>query len=76
LDIVAKIPNGHTMTYKEVATKAGNPNASRVVGSIMSKNQNLNIPCHRVIRSDGKAGGYNGLRGESKQDILKKESGK
>lgn len=73
LDIVAKIPKGSVMTYKEVATKAGNPNASRVVGSIMSKNQNLNIPCHRVIRSDGKVGGYNGLRGESKQELLKKE---
>jgi methylated-DNA-[protein]-cysteine S-methyltransferase len=74
LDIVAKIPKGSVMTYKEVATKAGNPNASRVVGGIMSKNQNLDIPCHRVIRSDGKVGGYNGLRGESKQELLKKES--
>jgi len=47
------------MTYKQVATKAGNPKAARIVGIIMSKNFDQKIPCHRVIRSDGKAGGYN-----------------
>lgn len=72
LDIVAKIPKGKTMTYKEVAKKAGNAGASRAVGSIMAGNKDLKIPCHRVIRSDGKIGEYNGLRGD-KTEILRKE---
>lgn len=73
LDIVAKIPKGSLMTYKGVATKAGNPKASRAVGTIMAGNQDRSIPCHRVIRSDGKMGEYNGLQGKSKREILKQE---
>lgn len=72
-EIVKNIPKGETLTYKEVAEKAGNKNASRVVGNIMAKNKDKNIPCHRVIRSDGKIGGYNGLQGESKAKILERE---
>lgn len=59
LDIVSSIPKGKTMTYKEVAILARNPKASRAVGAIMKTNYNPDIPCHRVIRSDGTAGGYN-----------------
>lgn len=47
------------MTYKEVAKLAGRPKAYRAVGNILNKNHNPVIPCHRVVRSDGKAGGYN-----------------
>lgn len=67
LKIVSKIPKGKTLTYKEVAQKARNPKAFRAVGNILNKNYNPKIPCHRVVRSDGKIGGYN--RGE----ILKKK---
>ena len=73
LSIVSKIPSGKVLTYGQVAQKAGNPKASRAVGSIMAKNQDKNIPCHRVVRSDGSIGMYNGLRGKSKSEILKKE---
>ncbi len=73
IEIVKAIPRGQILTYKEVAKKAGNEKAVRVVGNIMSKNQDKSVPCHRVIRSDGKTGGYNGLRGKSKLKILKKE---
>jgi O-6-methylguanine DNA methyltransferase len=73
LEIVSKIPRGEVLTYGEVASKAGNKNASRVVGNIMSKNNNKSIPCHRVIKSDGKIGKYNGLKGKSKMQILKEE---
>lgn len=59
LDIVAKIPAGSVMTYKEVAIAAGNPKASRAVGTFMRQNYNPDVPCHRVIRSDGKIGNYN-----------------
>lgn len=71
--IVKKIPKGKVMTYKQVAEKAGSPQASRAVGSIMAKNNDVNVPCHRVIRSDGTIGPYNGLRGGSKEQLLKNE---
>jgi O-6-methylguanine DNA methyltransferase len=57
--VVVKVPQGKTLTYKEMAVHAGSPRAFRVVGNILNKNDNPNIPCHRVIRSDKKAGGYN-----------------
>lgn len=57
--IVKEIPRGATLTYKEVARLAGNPKACRAVGNILNKNYDKHIPCHRVIRSDGKPGGYN-----------------
>ena len=67
--IVAKIPKGSMMTYKSVAKKAGSPNAARAVGSIMKANYDPKVPCHRVIRSDGKIGDYN--RGGQKEKIRK-----
>jgi O-6-methylguanine DNA methyltransferase len=73
LDIVAKIPSGKTLTYKEVARKAGSEGASRAVGMIMSKNQDKHVPCHRVVRSDGSVGGYNGLQGKDKKAIIENE---
>lgn len=70
--VVKKIPKGKTLTYKQVAIKAGRPKAFRSVGNILNKNYNPAIPCHRVIRSDGRLGGYN--RGTTKKrTILKKE---
>ncbi|HEY9584462.1 MAG TPA: MGMT family protein [Candidatus Paceibacterota bacterium] len=57
--VVRKIPKGQTLTYAEVARLAGSPRAARGVGSILHTNYNPKIPCHRVIRSDGKLGGYN-----------------
>jgi methylated-DNA-[protein]-cysteine S-methyltransferase len=70
--IVKKIPKGKTLTYKQVAIKAGRPLAVRAVGNILNKNYNPDIPCHRVVRSDGKTGGYN--RGaEKKAEILTAE---
>ncbi len=72
LEAVKSIPPGSVLSYKEVAAKAGNKKAFRAVGSILNKNYDLEIPCHRVIRSDGKTGGYN--RGAKKKiELLKKE---
>jgi methylated-DNA-[protein]-cysteine S-methyltransferase len=73
LDIVSKIPKGKVMTYKEVATKAGSPNGARAVGTLMKANFNLKVPCHRVIRSDGKIGDYNRGGPDAKRALLKKE---
>lgn len=57
--IVRKIPKGKTMTYAEVARKAGNAKAARAVGAVMRANYDPAIPCHRVVRSDGSLGRYN-----------------
>lgn len=71
-EIVKKIPRGKTLTYQQVAVLAGNPKAYRAVGNILNKNYNPEIPCHRVIRADGKIGGYN--RGtDRKKELLTKE---
>lgn len=70
--VVRGIPAGQVLTYKQVAALAGSPGAFRAVGNILHNNHDPNIPCHRVIRSDGKIGGYNGLIGK-KAKILKKE---
>ena len=59
LNIVRKIPKGGSMTYKKVATKAGNPNAARAVGAIMRTNYDPTVPCHRVIHTSGVIGNYN-----------------
>lgn len=73
LDVVKEIPKGETLTYKEVAELAGSPRSWRAVGNILNKNKNPQIPCHRVVRSDGKAGGYN--KGEKKKKYLLKKEG-
>lgn len=57
--VVKAIPKGSVMSYKEVARLAGSPNAYRAVASIMAKNYDPTIPCHRVICSDGTLGDYN-----------------
>lgn len=72
-EAVRKIPRGQVLTYKQVAMLAGSPNASRAVGNLMKKNYDKKVPCHRVIRSDGKIGGYNG--GEAKKIKLLREEG-
>jgi O-6-methylguanine DNA methyltransferase len=72
-DVVRKIPKGKSMTYKQVATKAGNPNAARAVGAVMRTNYDESIPCHRVVKSDGTFGSYNRGGTLRKQEILRKE---
>jgi O-6-methylguanine DNA methyltransferase len=79
IEIVSRIKKGKTLTYKEVAWRAGNEKAARAVGRILNKYyQNCvdsgkrTIPCHRVIRSDGKIGGY--VKGEkTKRKLLRQE---
>ena len=57
---------GETITYSELATAVGHPNASRAVGSVMAMNPwPILIPCHRVVRSDGVIGNYSGEGGAS-----------
>jgi O-6-methylguanine DNA methyltransferase len=70
--VVAKIPRGKTMTYREVARRAGNPRAYRAAGNILNKNRSPLVPCHRVVRSDGDPGGFAWGR-KKKIMILKRE---
>ena len=72
---IKKITKGKTITYKELAIKIGKPKAYRAVASACAKNPLLGIiPCHRVIRSDGKMGGYMGEKGmERKKRLLESE---
>lgn len=72
-NVVRKIPRGRVHTYKEVAIAAGSPNAARAVGTIMRNNYLEDVPCHRVIRTDGGLGGYNRGGIETKRKLLKSE---
>ena len=70
-----KIPCGKVKTYSEVAKSIGKPLAVRAVANAIGKNPLApQIPCHRVIRSDGSLGGYSGKGGiKTKRLLLKKE---
>ena len=70
-----KIPRGSIKTYSQVAKGIGKPLAVRAVANAIGKNPYVpNIPCHRVIRSDGLVGGYSGKGGvKTKRFLLKKE---
>jgi methylated-DNA-[protein]-cysteine S-methyltransferase len=62
--VCQKIGYGETLTYAGLAKKAGSPNASRAVGTVMSRNPiPLIIPCHRVVASGGKIGGFSAPQG-------------
>ena len=75
---IKKIPKGKTSTYKEIAIKIGKPKAYRAVANACAKNPLLEIiPCHRVIRGDGKMGGYMGRKGvKRKLRLLESEGAK
>lgn len=66
------IEPGTTLTYKELAGRAGNPAASRAVGAAMSRNRVLLvIPCHRVISAGGELRGFSAAGGlQTKQSLL------
>jgi len=67
-----KVPYGATVTYGELARRAGSPRASRAVGSVMASNDlPLVIPCHRVVAAQGLGGFGGGLR--MKRDLLRLE---
>ena len=72
---IKKIPEGETRSYKDIAVALRKPNSSRAVANACGKNPFLEeIPCHRVIRSDGKLGGYSGKGGvKQKLNLLKRE---
>lgn len=61
LQVCAKIPYGKTLSYGEIAARAGSPGGARAVGQAMGKNPfPIVVPCHRVVASGGKIGGFSG----------------
>ncbi|MDC0032426.1 methylated-DNA--[protein]-cysteine S-methyltransferase [Pelagibacteraceae bacterium] len=72
---ISKIPKGKVKTYKELARSIRKPKASRAVANACGKNPfPIKIPCHRVIRSDGRLGGYSGKGGiKTKRKLLRNE---
>jgi len=70
-----KIPYGHTNAYETIARKLGDERKTRAVGQANARNcLAIIVPCHRVIRADGKIGGYGGGLWR-KQRLLELESG-
>lgn len=58
---VQAVPSGRVTTYRDVAVAVGRPGAARAVGNVMRCNPDTKrTPCHRVVRADGRVGGYNG----------------
>jgi methylated-DNA-[protein]-cysteine S-methyltransferase len=61
LRATAAIPYGETRTYGEIAAQAGSPRAFRATGNALGSNPiAIVIPCHRVVASGGRLGGYGG----------------
>lgn len=72
-ELLLKIPAGKLSTYGDLAKALGKPSASRVIGRILGKNPNpIVVPCHRVVMSDGKLGGY-AYGSTRKRELLEKE---
>jgi len=68
-----KIPKGKIDTYKKIAEKVGKPHAYRAVANALKKNPlHPIVPCHRVVRSDGRFGGEK-KRAEARRELVKKE---
>ena len=75
---IANIPEGKVLTYQELAMKIGHPKSFRAVASACGKNPYIpDIPCHRVVRKDGKLAGYSAEGGiKRKKYMLEKEGHK
>jgi methylated-DNA-[protein]-cysteine S-methyltransferase len=69
------IPKGEVRTYAEIAIQIGHPTSARAVANACAKNPFApEVPCHRVVRSDGGLGGYSGEGGvEQKLALLRAE---
>lgn len=70
-----QIPYGETVTYSQLAARAGSPKAARAVGTTMAQNlYPIIVPCHRVVGADGSLRGFSAPRGVSlKQRLLEME---
>lgn len=66
-----RVPFGSTVTYADLAQRIGKPGAARAVGNALRHNPvPILVPCHRVIRADGRLGGYGGPSGTPAKERL------
>ncbi|MGM0439701.1 MAG: methylated-DNA--[protein]-cysteine S-methyltransferase [Chlamydiota bacterium] len=73
--VLPSIPRGQVLTYRQLAEKLGNPNAARAVGRACGSNiYPLIFPCHRVVASNGKIGGFSAGGIEVKKRLLNFEA--
>lgn len=72
-DAVRKIPRGRVATYKAIAHIIRKPNSARAVGNALNKNHFKDVPCHRVILSNQRVGGF--MRGAREKILLLKNEG-
>lgn len=71
---VKRVPEGKVTTYEEIARASGRPGAFRAVGNALNKNPHApEVPCHRVVKSDGCLGGF--ARGTPKKRKILEEEG-
>jgi O-6-methylguanine DNA methyltransferase len=73
LAVVREIPKGSVLSYAQVAARTGFPGAARAVGTLMRRNADPSVPCHRVIHSDGTPGQYNRGGEAAKRKLLESE---
>jgi len=75
-ELLLKIPAGKVSTYGDLAKALGNPSASRQIGRILGRRflveDPIKVPCHRVVMSNGKVGGY-AYGSDRKRQLLEKE---
>ncbi len=72
-DALKKVKKGQTVSYQELAKLSGHPKAYRAVATFCKKNWDSDIPCHRVVHSDGRVGKYN-REGGTDEKIAKLEA--
>jgi methylated-DNA-[protein]-cysteine S-methyltransferase len=71
-----KVPKGTVITYKELARRIGKPKAYRAVGNALRANPFApDVPCHRIVRSDNRTGGYSGREDSRKKAKLLRAEG-
>lgn len=68
-----KIPRGKVVTYKIIAKAIGTPAGARAVGNALNANRSKDVPCHRVVLSNGRVGGY--AKGTKKKERILKGEG-
>lgn len=73
---IALIPRGQTKTYGQIARELGSPRAARAVANACGRNPYApRVPCHRVVGSQGRLGGYSGVGGVLRKKKLLQEEG-
>lgn len=74
--LVTRIPAGKVTTYGSIARALHRPQAAHAVGAVMRANPTpIVVPCHRVVMSDGRLGGYGGPKGSERKVALLKGEG-